>query len=197
MQDGVPIRRDRVALKRRPLGGNIFIRPFGRVSIPGDRSILGREPKGVPADRVQHIIAAQHPVASYDVTHGKGFSMSHVQVAGGVREHIEHVFSWPCAVVGGFENFVLLPVAGPALLNGSKRKFFALSSGLLRCVRHDVLSTIATKDQIVFQSSILTAPINRPPNRMLDCSVPASYEAATLIRIDVCSPASTGTPQVP
>src|SRR5699024_453899 len=116
---------------------------------------------------------------------------------GRIREHIEDVFSWPCAVIGGFENFILLPIAGPALLDSSKREFFALGSGLLRCVRHDVLSTIQKRGQILSQSSILTGLLHRPPNRMFNCRVPAGNQAAPMRRIDVRAPTPAGTPKLP
>jgi hypothetical protein len=73
---------------------------FCRVQTTGsapalDGGVLGGQAEGVPADRVEHVEATLHPVAGDDVTERVGLRVAHVQVAGGVREHVEDVLAGP------------------------------------------------------------------------------------------------------
>ena len=64
------------------------------------------------------VVAAQPPVAGHHVAHHEGLGVSHVQIAGRVREHVQHVATLGLTVVGGRERLVLVPEGLPALLRG-------------------------------------------------------------------------------
>src|SRR5699024_11894982 len=99
--------------------------------------------------------------------------MAHMEVTRRVWEHIEHIFTWSFAVGCGLKYFVIFLITGPALLNGRKRKLFAFGLGLIRCVRHDFLSTTFSYGQFYSQCNILAGLINRPSNCMVDSRMPA------------------------
>ena len=80
---------------------------------------------------MQDVVTAQTPVASDDVTHHECLGVSHVQVAGGVGEHVEHVSAFASAVVSGGEGLVLLPVRLPAFLRDCR-----VVAGALRLLCH-------------------------------------------------------------
>ena len=95
-------------------GGDVAERPLARRHIVFERGVLGGQPEGVPPHGVQHVIAA-HPhlprqrVADRVVAH-----VSHVQLAAGIRQHLEHVVLGfiACRRFRGVE----LGVSGPSLL---------------------------------------------------------------------------------
>ena len=62
-----------------------------RILTAPDSRVLGGQSEGVPADGVHDVEAALHPVPSDDVTQRVRLGMAHMQVTGGVREHVEHV----------------------------------------------------------------------------------------------------------
>ncbi len=118
VQHPIPVERGAVALHRLPLLLDVVVGPGARVDPALDGRILGRQAEAVPADRVQHVEALQPPVARDDVTEGVRLGVTHVQVAGGVREHVEHVFAR--ARVGGVvgrERAQLIPPRLPLLLD--------------------------------------------------------------------------------
>ena len=49
---------------------------------------LRGQPERVPPDRMQHVLPAQEPVPGHRVADRVGLGVPHVQVAGGVREHV-------------------------------------------------------------------------------------------------------------
>ena len=83
-----------------------------------DGGVLGGQAEGVPADRVHDVEAALHPVAGEHVAERVRLGVTHVQVAGGVREHVEHVLLGPL-VVGppAAERRELVPHRQPARLD--------------------------------------------------------------------------------
>src|SRR4029453_15361551 len=100
-----------LTLERRDVVGR---RPRGM--LPGlDRVLLGRQAEGVPAHRVQHVMAAHAPGARQDVSGGVPLRMTAGQSdAGRVGEHVEDVALGPAAPACGAEGPVLVPVALPA-----------------------------------------------------------------------------------
>src|SRR5699024_10086954 len=122
---------------------------------------------------MKDIVATQHPIPGYNITHSKRFCMAHMEVTRRVWEHIEHIFTWSFAVVCGLKYFVIFPITGPALLNGRKRKLFASGLGLIRCVRHDFLSTTFSNGQSYSECSLLAGLISRPTKCMVGGRRPA------------------------
>ncbi len=119
VQPPAPVEAQAVAPERRGLGLDVRVRPLGRVGAVLDRRVLGGQPEGVPADRVQHVVTLQLQVPGHDVAHHERLGVTHVQVAGGVREHVQHVAPLRRAVVGRHEGLVGLPERLPALLRGN------------------------------------------------------------------------------
>ena len=113
----VPVRADRVALEGLALGVDVAVGPLRGVGVALDRGVLRGQPERVPAHGVHHVVAAVPPVAGHHVTHGERLGVAHVEVTGGVGEHVEHVAPFRRAVVGGRVDAVLVPVAGPGGLD--------------------------------------------------------------------------------
>ena len=95
VQPPAPVEADAEAAERLGLGLDVGVGPLRGVLVALDRRVLRGQPEGVPADRVQHVVAAQHPVARDDVADRERLGVAHVQVAGGVREHVQHVLLRP------------------------------------------------------------------------------------------------------
>jgi len=53
--------------------------------------ILGGQTKGIPAHRLEHVLAAHSLEASHRIGNGVDAHMAHVEIARGVWEHGEHV----------------------------------------------------------------------------------------------------------
>jgi hypothetical protein len=64
---------------------------LARVPALADRSVLSRQAERVPAHRPQHTEALAAPEVRQDVAQRVVEDVTHVQVAGRVRQHLEHV----------------------------------------------------------------------------------------------------------
>ena len=115
-----PVGADRVALEGRGLRLDVGVGPVSRVRVVLDRRVLGGQPEGVPTDRVQHVASPQTSVASRDVADGEGLSVAHVQITGGVGEHVQHVPALAVILRIRLEGAVLLPERLPARLDLSE-----------------------------------------------------------------------------
>ena len=78
----------------------------------GDRRVFRRQAEGVPAHGMHHLEALGHLVARDDVTERVVAHMAHMQKAGRIGKHLEHVVSRPIVVIPDFERLLL----GPDLL---------------------------------------------------------------------------------
>ena len=104
----------------------------GRMLAGLDRILLGRQAKGIPTHRVQHIAAA-HPFIPRENVRGRvALRMPHVQSrAARIREHIEHVILRLRRVKAGvarirrMESLRPIPVLLPFGFEGGKRIGFA------------------------------------------------------------------------
>ena len=112
-----PVEADGVAAERLRLRLDVLVGPGGRVLVALDGGVLRRQPEGVPADRVQHVVAAAHPVARHDVTDAERLGVPHVQVAARVAEHVEHVLLGRAVAQPGAVEVEPVPDRQPALLH--------------------------------------------------------------------------------
>ena len=67
---------------------HVLVGPLGGLGVVLDGRVLGGQAKGVEADGVQHVKAAHAGLASHGVADGVVAGVAHVQVAGGIREHL-------------------------------------------------------------------------------------------------------------
>ena len=86
-----PVERHPDPFERAGLLLDVRVGPLLRVDASRDGCILGRQAERVPADRMQHVEPAHPLVARDDVAPGEGLQVSHVEVSGGVRKHVEAV----------------------------------------------------------------------------------------------------------
>ena len=88
-----PVEARGVASHRLLLLLDVVVGPRDGVQSTLDGRVLSRQTEGVPANGVQHVEVAVAPVASNHIAQRVGLSVTHVQVAGGVRKHVEHVLA--------------------------------------------------------------------------------------------------------
>ncbi len=119
LQPAAPIEGGRVAAERGGLGLDVGVGPVGRVRVVPDGGVLRGQAEGVPADRVQHVAAAQELVARQGVADGVRLGVAHVQVARRVREHIDQIEALPGigGVLTGPERVQFRPARLPFLLD--------------------------------------------------------------------------------
>jgi hypothetical protein len=93
----------------------------GRMDAVVDGGVLGGQPEGIPAHRVQHV-EAPHPLEPGEqVPDGIDPDMPHVDAAGGIREHLEAVVLRTAAILGHLELLGVLPDRLPLGLDLAKR----------------------------------------------------------------------------
>ena len=107
LQPPAPVERGRVPPEGSGLGLDVGVGPVGRVRVVPDGSVLGGQAEGVPADRVQHVLAAQEVVAGEGVADGVRLGVAHVQVTRWIREHVHQVEALPRigGIFAGAERF--------------------------------------------------------------------------------------------
>ncbi len=113
-----PVEADAVPLERLVLGLDVGVGVVRRVCVVADRGVLSRQPERVPAHRVQHLVAAQPPVARDHVVQRGHLGMAHVQVAARVGEHRQRIALLPRGVVVRAERLHLVPDRQPLVLRG-------------------------------------------------------------------------------
>jgi hypothetical protein len=125
-----PVERHAVVLEALALLRDVLVRPLDGVGTSLDGRVLGGEPERVPSDGVEHVVAAVSPEARHDVGVEVVLGMPHVQIAGGVREHREHVLAGPRVVIAaGAERVGILPARLPLRLDGVRVVPDALGCG--------------------------------------------------------------------
>ena len=117
VQPARPVEADGVAPERRRLRLDVGVRVGRRVLVALDGGVLGRQPERVPPDRVHHVVAAAHPVARQHVAQAVGLGVAHVQVAAGVREHVQHVLLGRPLAPAGAVQVEAVPHRQPAVLD--------------------------------------------------------------------------------
>ena len=97
-----PIERQAHDLQLRLHRGDVLIGPGGRMHAAFHRCVFRRHAEGVPAHRMQHIVATGALVAGDDIAHRIVADMAHVDAARRIGKHLEHVvFFARIVVVGG------------------------------------------------------------------------------------------------
>ena len=85
--------------------------------------VFGRQAKGIPAHRLQHVLAQHALVAGNYITNGVVTHVAHVKAATWVREHRQAIEFFFAGVGNRFEDFVLIPLA----LNGRFDVFWLIT----------------------------------------------------------------------
>src|SRR4249919_448768 len=150
MQPTGPVEAQPVTPERGGLGLDVGVRPLGRVRVPLDCGVLRVQSEGVPADRVEYVVALQPKVTGDDIAHDERLGVAHVQVARWVREHVKYVPALLRTVIDGYEGLVRLPERLPFLLGGTGVVAGPLPTGSvgplgsadpLHLLGHDVVSS--------------------------------------------------------
>ena len=117
VEDARPVVRRAVLAEALLVLRDVLVGPLAGLGAALDGRVLGGQAEGVPADRVQHVVAAVTPEARDHVDVGVALGVTHVQVARGVREHAEHVLARARVLVAaGAERVGLGPARLPLLL---------------------------------------------------------------------------------
>ena len=86
-----PVDRPAHALHLLADRGDVLVRDVARVPALADRGVLGRQAERVVAHRVQHAQAVAAALMAERVADRVVLDVPHVQIARGVRQHLEHV----------------------------------------------------------------------------------------------------------
>ncbi len=108
-----PVDRPAHALHLLADRGDVVVRDVARVAALADRRVLGRQAEGVVPHRVQHAQAVAAALMTQRIADRVVLDMPHVQIAGGVGQHLEHVLGaraiLPGPGVRGDEGLRVLP----------------------------------------------------------------------------------------
>ena len=118
--------------------------PLGRVPPLADGGVLGRQPEGVPAHRLQDVAAVHAPVPGQCIADRVVAHVSHVQPAGGVGQHRQAVVlaaavaflgaKAPCILPASLNDSLDIPVA-VFLIHVCSNGWFACARKRLRTGR--------------------------------------------------------------
>ena len=142
VQAAAPVSGNSVTLERLSLSLNVLVRPLLRVSVVLNSCVLSGQAEGVPANRVQNIVAALLEVAGVHVTNSECLRVTHVKVTGGVREHIQHILAALGGVTGGLENLRFVPVGAPLGFHSAEVVRIFVAFGLYLSRHSDSLKTV-------------------------------------------------------
>ncbi len=90
--------------------GDVLVSPFGRRHLVLHRGVFGRHAEGVPAHRLQHVLALHALVAGDHVADGVVAHVAHVQLAAGVGEHRQAIEGVLAGLFAHFKGFLRIPV---------------------------------------------------------------------------------------
>ena len=93
--------------------GNVFHRPFFRRNAVFNSGVFRGHAEGIPAHGVQHVKTVHGTETGYNVADGIVADMAHVQIAGRIREHFQHIRFRAAAVHLCFKSFVFFPISLP------------------------------------------------------------------------------------
>ena len=104
-----PVEREAEPLQLAPHGRDVGPGPLAGMDVALHRRILGRHAEGVPAHRVEHLIALHPPVAGEHVAHRVVAGVADVDAPRRIGEHFEDIGLGPIALVRGAEGAGLVP----------------------------------------------------------------------------------------
>ena len=118
-------------------GGDVAERPLARRRIVLERGVFGGQPEGVPAHGVQHVVAAHPHLPRQRVADGVVAHVSHVQLAAGIRQHLQHVVLgliclWPAQRRRAWDQRPNAPATSVRLLPGRNAVLY-LPPSLFKC----------------------------------------------------------------
>ena len=145
VQAAAPVSGNSVTLEGLSLSLNVLVRPLLGVSVVLNGCVLSGQAEGVPANRVQNIVAALFEVAGVHVTNSECLRVTHVKVTGGVREHIQHILAALGGVTGGLENLRFVPVGAPLGFHSAEVVRIFVAFGLYLSRHSDSLN----KDRLI------------------------------------------------
>ena len=108
-----PVERQAHGLKLRAHLGDVGVGPRGGMHALGHRGVLRRQAERIPAHRMQHGKALRALVARDHVADRVVAHVAHVNPAGRIGEHLEHVVFGPGRIVRRLEGAPVLPDALP------------------------------------------------------------------------------------
>src|SRR5437763_17195233 len=83
------------------------------MSIAGDRRVFGRQTEGIPSHRMQHVKALGTAIAGDEIAHRVIADMPDMELARGVRKHLEDIIFRPRRILARDEAVALPPDALP------------------------------------------------------------------------------------
>ena len=104
-----PIERKPHRLQLAAHGSDIGISPVRRMGLVVPGGVLGRHAKSVPTHRMQHVESARALIAGDHVPHRIIADMAHVDAAGRIGKHFQHVIFFARILVPRAEDFPFLP----------------------------------------------------------------------------------------
>ena len=118
----LPVVREADAFDLTPEVRDVPLRDESRVLVLAHRGALGRQSEGVPAHRMEDVVALHAPLARHDVRRRVALRVTDVQArTGGVGEHVKDVVLGPALqdlrVVRRAEGLVLAPDLLPLRLD--------------------------------------------------------------------------------
>ena len=94
--------------------GDVAEGPLARGRVVLDGGVFRGQAEGIPSHGVKHVVAVHPHITGEGVADGIVAHVSHVQHAGGIRQHFQHVVFLLCRVgLGGVELGIALPSAEP------------------------------------------------------------------------------------
>ena len=108
-----PVERQAHGLQLTTHGGNVLIGPGLGMNLVLHRRIFSRHTEGVPAHRMQNVVAAGTLVASHNVAHRVVADMAHMDASRRIGEHLEDVVFLARISVVRLEDLVFRPFCLP------------------------------------------------------------------------------------
>ena len=88
---GGPVVAQAEAVHLHPHRRDVLLRPLARRRVVLERGVLRRQAEGIPAHRMQHVVALHPHVARQRIADRIVAHVAHVQLSGGIGQHLEHV----------------------------------------------------------------------------------------------------------
>ena len=96
---------------------DVFPGPFARFHTVFDGSVFSRKSEGVPAHRMEHVKALHFLETSQYVADGIVSHMTHMELAGRIREHLQNVILFFIRIFCYLEHVAFCPFGLPFFLD--------------------------------------------------------------------------------